>query len=119
MAFGLVAPLGEDLRRREAPALYNLGIATLADLGLIALRGDERGRRTRRGGQRLRLRNRTDRGRIRPAPGPSGRVYWARQGRVSVDVLGILSTLGTYMCAKPFWHEVASVTRRRFATAAS
>ncbi|MFD3709997.1 hypothetical protein [Streptomyces sp. NPDC058677] len=30
--------------------------------------------------------------------------------------LGILSTLGTYLSAKPFWHEVVRVTRRHLAS---
>jgi hypothetical protein len=42
-------------------------------------------------------------------------VYWARQGRVSVDVsLGVLSLLGTYLTAAPFWHEIVRTTRRHF-----
>ncbi|MGW7003227.1 hypothetical protein ACWGCW_10460 [Streptomyces sp. NPDC054933] len=43
-------------------------------------------------------------------------VYWAKQGRVSVDVsLGILSLLGAYLTAAPFWHEIARTTHRHVA----
>jgi hypothetical protein len=46
-------------------------------------------------------------------------VYWARQGRLSVDVsLGILSALGAYLTAVPFWHECARMTRHHLASAA-
>ncbi|WP_240361354.1 MULTISPECIES: hypothetical protein [unclassified Streptomyces] len=39
-------------------------------------------------------------------------VYWAKQGRISVDVsLGILSALGLYLTAVPFWHEIIKVSR--------
>jgi hypothetical protein len=35
-------------------------------------------------------------------------VYWAKQGRISVDVsLGVISLLGLYLTAVPFWHELA------------
>src|SRR6266516_2825203 len=85
---------------------YNLGIAALAGVGLIAVRGD------------------------RTAVGHPGvaavygcgsaliadefallldlqDVYWAKEGRVSVDVsLGIMSALGAYLTAVPFWHEL-------------
>jgi hypothetical protein len=90
---------------------YNLGIAALAGVGLIAVRGD------------------------RAAVGHPGvaaaygcgaaliadefallldlkDVYWAKEGRVSVDVsLGVMSALGVYLTAVPFWHELARVTR--------
>ena len=34
-----------------------------------------------------------------------------KEGRISVDVsFGILSALGTYLTAAPFWHELARVT---------
>ncbi|KJK34110.1 integral membrane protein [Streptomyces variegatus] len=97
---------------------YNLGIATLAGLSLIAVRGDERA---------------VGHPAVATAYGCGTAliadefallldlqdVYWVRQGRVSVDVsLGILAVLGTYLSAKPFWHEVIRVTRRHFASAA-
>ena len=45
-------------------------------------------------------------------------VYWAEQGRLSVDVsFGVLAALGTYLTAKPFWDEVAKVTRHHIASA--
>ncbi|MEU5091377.1 hypothetical protein [Streptomyces sp. NPDC021356] len=90
---------------------YNFGIATLAGVGLVAVRGDQ------------------------PYVGHPGigalygagsalvadefallldlkDVYWAKQGRVSVDVsLGILSALGLYLTAVPFWHEITKATR--------
>jgi hypothetical protein len=47
-------------------------------------------------------------------------VYWAKQGRISVDVsLGVLSTLGAYLTAKPFWHEIGRVTRHHIVAAAT
>ncbi|MFE6132214.1 hypothetical protein ACFQ6Q_28755, partial [Streptomyces sp. NPDC056437] len=45
-------------------------------------------------------------------------VYWTQQGRLSVDVsLGILSALGAYLTAQPFWHECARVTSLHIASA--
>jgi hypothetical protein len=35
-------------------------------------------------------------------------VYWAKQGRVSVDIgIGIIATVGSYLVAIPFWHRLA------------
>lgn len=97
---------------------YNLGIATLAGVGLIAVRGDERA---------------VGHPAIAAAYGAGTAlitdefallldlrdVYWAKQGRLSVDVcLGILSVLGTYLTARPFWHEIATVTRHHVGAAA-
>lgn len=90
---------------------YNFGIATLAGVGLVAVRGDQAyvGH---------------------PALGAAygagtaliadefallldlKDVYWAEQGRISVDIsLGILSALGLYLTAAPFWHEITKTTR--------
>ncbi|MFH8217638.1 hypothetical protein ACH4C2_00420 [Streptomyces sp. NPDC018057] len=90
---------------------YNFGIATLAGVGLVAVRGDRAyvghpwlGAAYGAGSALIAdefalLLDLKD-------------VYWARQGRVSVDVsLGILSTLGLYLTAAPFWHEITKVTR--------
>ena len=34
-------------------------------------------------------------------------VYWAKQGRLSVDVaIGIISITGMYLAARPFWHRL-------------
>ncbi|MFI9162928.1 hypothetical protein [Kitasatospora aureofaciens] len=92
---------------------YNIGIAALAGVGLVAVRGDE------------------------PAVGHPAvaavygagaalitdefallldlqDVYWAKQGRVSVDVsFGVLAALGGYLSAAPFWHELVRRTHRR------
>ncbi|MFD7441680.1 hypothetical protein [Streptomyces sp. NPDC059909] len=97
---------------------YNIGIGTLAGIGLIAVRGDERavghpGVATAYGAgtaliadEFALLLDLQD-------------VYWAKQGRLSVDVsLGILSALGAYLTAIPFWHECARVTRHHVASAA-
>ncbi|WP_411089574.1 hypothetical protein [Streptomyces sp. 061-3] len=90
---------------------YNIGIGSLAGIGLIAVRGDERA---------------VGHPAIAAAYGAGTAliadefallldlqdVYWAKQGRLSVDVsIGILSVLGAYLTAKPFWHECARVTR--------
>ncbi|MEU6478617.1 hypothetical protein ABZ858_17305 [Streptomyces sp. NPDC047017] len=98
---------------------YNLGIATLAGLGLVAVRGDERA---------------IGHPAVAVAYGSGTAlicdefallldlqdVYWAKQGRLSVDVsLGVLSTLGAYLTAKPFWHEVGTVTRHHVASVAA
>ncbi|WP_037855519.1 hypothetical protein [Streptomyces sp. NRRL S-340] len=90
---------------------YNFGIATLAGVGLVAVRGDDAyvghpgiGALYGAGSALIAdefalLLDLKD-------------VYWARQGRVSVDVsLGILSALGLYLTAVPFWHEITRVTR--------
>ncbi|MBC2866834.1 hypothetical protein [Streptomyces mexicanus] len=97
---------------------YNIGIATLAGLGLIAVRGDERA---------------VGHPAVAVAYGCGTAlicdefallldlqdVYWAKQGRLSVDVsLGVLSTLGAYLTAKPFWHEIGRITRHHLVTAA-
>ncbi|CAK7286190.1 hypothetical protein ACNFR7_11715 [Streptomyces sp. RM1] len=92
---------------------YNLGIATLAGVGLVAVRGDEVyvghpgvGALYGAGSALIAdefalLLDLKD-------------VYWAKQGRISVDVsLGILSALGLYLTAAPFWHEITKVTRDR------
>ncbi len=35
-------------------------------------------------------------------------VYWAKQGRLSIDVaVGVISVLGSYLAAIPFWHHLA------------
>ncbi|MFK4600413.1 hypothetical protein [Streptomyces pristinaespiralis] len=97
---------------------YNIGIATLAVIGIIAVRGDDRA---------------VGHPAIAVSYGAGTAliadefallldlqdVYWARQGRLSVDVsLGILSALGAYLTAVPFWHECARVTRHHLASAA-
>lgn len=97
---------------------YNFGIATLAGVGLIAVRGDERA---------------VGHPAVAAAYGAGTAliadefallldlrdVYWAKEGRLSVDVcLGILSVLGTYLTARPFWHEIATVTRHHVTSAA-
>ena len=34
-------------------------------------------------------------------------VYWAKQGRLSVDIaMGIISITGMYLAARPFWHRL-------------
>jgi hypothetical protein len=97
---------------------YNFGIATLAGVGLVAVRGDQD---------------------VVGHPGIGALygagtaliadefallldlkdVYWAKQGRISVDVsLGILSALGLYVTAVPFWHEATKVTRHHLRSAA-
>ncbi|MFD7232060.1 hypothetical protein [Streptomyces sp. NPDC059881] len=97
---------------------YNFGIATLAAIGLIAVRGDERA---------------VGHPGVAAAYGAGTAlitdefallldlqdVYWAKQGRLSVDVsLGVLAALGTYLTAKPFWDEIAKVTRHHIAAVA-
>ncbi|MFJ1654661.1 hypothetical protein ACIOC2_25490 [Streptomyces sp. NPDC088337] len=98
---------------------YNIGIATLTGVGLIAVRGDERA---------------VGHPAVAAAYGCGTAlicdefallldlqdVYWAKQGRISVDVsLGVLSVLGAYLTAKPFWHEIGRVTRHHIVTAAT
>lgn len=92
---------------------YNFGIAALAGVGLVAVRGDEEyvghpvvaavygsGAALIADEFALLLDLRD--------------VYWAKQGRISVDVsLGILSVLGLYLTAKPFWHELVKITHHR------
>ncbi len=34
-------------------------------------------------------------------------VYWAKQGRLSVDVaVGLIASVGSYLAARPFWHHL-------------
>ncbi|MFF7633525.1 hypothetical protein ACFZB9_10290 [Kitasatospora sp. NPDC008050] len=91
---------------------YNFGIAALAAVGLVAVRGDERAVRHP----------------LVAAGYGSGLaliadefallldlqdVYWTEQGRLSVDVaLGAMAALGTYLSAAPFWHELVRLTRQ-------
>jgi hypothetical protein len=99
---------------------YNFGIATLGGVGLVAVRGDRAyvghpwiGALYGAGSALIAdefalLLDLED-------------VYWAKQGRISVDVsLGVLSALGLYLTAAPFWHEITQVTgnhvRRRLAS---
>ncbi|MDX3771399.1 MULTISPECIES: hypothetical protein [unclassified Streptomyces] len=97
---------------------YNIGIATLAGIGLIAVRGDERA---------------VGHPAVAAAYGVGTAlitdefallldlqdVYWAKQGRLSVDVsIGVLAALGTYLTARPFWDEIAKVTRRHITAVA-
>ncbi|MFI6289564.1 hypothetical protein ACIBCM_33320 [Streptomyces sp. NPDC051018] len=113
LPWGNVSAGGEHLHH------YNIGIATLAGVGLIAVRGDERA---------------VGHPGVAAAYGCGTAlicdefallldlqdVYWAKQGRISVDVsLGVLSTLGAYLTAKPFWHEIGRVTRHHIVAAAT
>jgi hypothetical protein len=35
-------------------------------------------------------------------------VYWAQQGRISVDIgVGVIALVGSYLAAVPFWHDLA------------
>ncbi|WP_327071302.1 hypothetical protein OG500_37290 [Kitasatospora sp. NBC_01250] len=91
---------------------YNFGIAALAGVGLVAVRGDRQAV-----------------GHPAVAAGYGAGtaliadefallldlqdVYWAKEGRVSVDVaFGVLAALGTYLTAVPFWHEVVRITHQ-------
>ncbi|WP_051967290.1 hypothetical protein [Kitasatospora mediocidica] len=91
---------------------YNFGIAALAGVGLVAVRGDERAV-----GHPV----------VAASYGVGAAliadefallldlqdVYWAKQGRVSVDVaFGILAGLGVYLTAAPFWHEIVRIGRQ-------
>ncbi|MFJ1551139.1 hypothetical protein [Streptomyces sp. NPDC088246] len=91
---------------------YNFGIAALAGVGLVAVRGDAQyvghpgvGAAYGAGTALIAdefalLLDLKD-------------VYWAKQGRISVDIsLGIISVLGLYLTAAPFWHELTKVTRQ-------
>jgi hypothetical protein len=36
-------------------------------------------------------------------------VYWAKQGRISVDIgVGVIAVIGTYVVAIPFWRHIAA-----------
>ncbi|MGV9245835.1 hypothetical protein [Streptomyces sp. NPDC003710] len=111
-------PLGNISAGGEHLHHYNFGIATLAGLGLIAVRGDERA---------------VGHPAVAVAYGCGTAlicdefallldlqdVYWARQGRISVDLsLGVLSVLGAYLTARPFWHEIGRITGHHLASAA-
>ncbi len=83
---------------------YNFGIALLAIVGALAIRGE------RAAAHPLSA----------TAYGSGGAliadefallldvrdVYWAREGRASVDVaMGVLALSGLYLAAAPFWHD--------------
>jgi hypothetical protein len=39
-------------------------------------------------------------------------VYWAEQGRISVDIgVGVIAVIGSYLAAVPFWHHVVAGRR--------
>ncbi|MFE1755739.1 hypothetical protein [Streptomyces anandii] len=105
LPWGNVSVGGEHLHH------YDFGIALLACLGLVAVRGDEQA---------------VGHPAVAAAYGCGTAlicdefallldlqdVYWAEEGRLSVDVsLGVLSALGVYLTAKPFWHEIGRITR--------
>jgi hypothetical protein len=87
---------------------YNIGIALLGLVGGIALRGRDRHRRHP----------------VTSAAYGSGAalildeaallidlqdVYWARDGRKSVDAaIGVIAAGGVYLAAAPFWNAVTS-----------
>ncbi|MDF3289679.1 hypothetical protein [Streptomyces silvisoli] len=111
LPWGNLSAAGEHLHH------YNLGIAALTGVGMVAVRGDEKA---------------VGHPAVAAAYGAGCAliadefallldlqdVYWAKQGRVSVDVsLGVMSVLGAYLTAVPFWHQIARVTRHHFATA--
>ncbi|MFI1164357.1 hypothetical protein ACH4UM_12190 [Streptomyces sp. NPDC020801] len=113
LPWGNISVGGEHLHH------YDFGIATLAGLGLVAVRGDERA---------------VGHPAVAAAYGCGSAlicdefallldlqdVYWAEEGRLSVDVcFGVLSVLGAYLTAKPFWHEIGRVTRRHLVSAAA
>jgi hypothetical protein len=36
-------------------------------------------------------------------------VYWAEQGRISVDIgVGLIAAMGSYLAAVPFWHHIVA-----------
>jgi hypothetical protein len=116
--FGLTRALTHWIRAGHGPASggmsvggrhfhhYNIGIALLAAVGAVALRGEERHRKhqltaTAYGAANalivdelmllLDLRD----------------VYWAKDGRTSVDTaVGLIGLGGVYLAAIPFWQRV-------------
>ena len=119
VTFGLTRALTHWLRRGHGPAgggmvihgrhlhHYNIGIALLATVGAIAVRGEEAHRRHPL---------------TAAAYGTGGAliadelallidledVYWAKEGRTSVDAaVGAIAVGGAYLAAAPFWHGAA------------
>jgi hypothetical protein len=94
---------------------YNIGILLLAAVGGVAIRGEEKHRRHP----------------VTASAYGSGAalivdelallidledVYWARDGRKSVDAaIGLLALGGVYLAAAPFWHDAACQVLRRSA----
>jgi len=91
---------------------YNFGIAILAGLGLVAVRGTEVAVRHPAAGaaygigaaliadEAALLLNLED-------------VYWSKKGHTSIDVaVGIIAALGLYATAAPFWDDVLRELRR-------
>jgi hypothetical protein len=91
---------------------YNFGIAILAGLGLVAVRGTEAAVRHPAAGtaygigaaliadEAALLLNLED-------------VYWSKKGHTSIDVaVGIIAALGLYATAAPFWDDVLREFRR-------
>jgi hypothetical protein len=98
---------------------YNIGIALLAGIGAVALRGEERHRRhpltaTAYGAanalivdELMLLLDLQD-------------VYWAKEGRTSVDVaVGLIGLGGIYLAAVPFWHRVRHEVRAAISNSAT
>jgi hypothetical protein len=122
LTFGVTRAITYALRRRGGSGgilirgrhihHYNFGIALLATVGAVAVRGD--------GIDRLHTRLATSYG--------AGialivdelallldlqDVYWANDGRESVDAaVGIVAVGGIYLAAAPFWHEAAREVAR-------
>jgi hypothetical protein len=105
-------PVHDIVRGKRHVHHYNLGIILLAGVGLIAVRGLDRQVRHP----------------VTAAAYGAGAalvadefallldledVYWAREGRISVDVaLGIIASLGIYFTSIPFWHGLWREVRR-------
>jgi hypothetical protein len=86
---------------------YNIGIALLAAVGAVALRGEERHRRHPMTAMAYGAANALIVDELMLLLDLQD-VYWAREGRNSVDVaVATIGLGGVYVAAIPFWHRAA------------
>ncbi|MFE9559443.1 hypothetical protein ACFYMW_40350 [Streptomyces sp. NPDC006692] len=91
---------------------YNIGITLLAAVGAVALRGEERHRRHPLTATAYGAANALIADELALLLDLKD-VYWAKEGRTSVDVAVTLIGLGGIYCAAiPFWHRIAHELRQ-------
>ncbi|MDF3289892.1 hypothetical protein [Streptomyces silvisoli] len=86
---------------------YNIGIALLSAVGAVALRGQERHRRHPVTAMAYGAANALIVDELMLLLDLKD-VYWAKDGRTSVDAaVGLIGVGGIYLAAAPFWHRAA------------
>jgi hypothetical protein len=90
---------------------YNIGIALLTSVGAVGLRGSEEQRRHPLAAVAFGAANAMIVDELALLLDLED-VYWAREGRISVDIgVGVIAILGSYLAAIPFWRYLATPGR--------